>query len=61
MKYFDVICLILQDMAQATPTQDLVAKDLHGFEWRFKHIFRGSFKSDLLCISAVLLALIFNC
>lgn len=30
-----------QDMSQPTPTQELVAKDLHGFEWRFKHIFRG--------------------
>lgn len=28
-------------MSQPTPTQDLVAKDLHGYEWRFKHIFRG--------------------
>lgn len=28
-------------MTQATPTQDLVALDLHGTEWRFKHIFRG--------------------
>lgn len=30
-------------MTQATPTQELVAKDLHGFEWKFKHIFRGNF------------------
>ena len=29
-------------MNQATPTQELVAKDLHGYEWRFKHIFRGN-------------------
>jgi len=29
-------------MTQATPTQELVAKDLHGFEWKFKHIFRGN-------------------
>ncbi|RZC91438.1 hypothetical protein C5167_027502 [Papaver somniferum] len=28
------------DMTQATPTQELIAKDLHGYEWRFKHIFR---------------------
>jgi len=28
-------------MTQATPTQELVTRDLHGFEWRFKHIFRG--------------------
>lgn len=32
-------------MTQATPTQELVAKDLHGFEWRFKHIFRGNLNS----------------
>jgi len=30
-----------QDMSKSTPTQELVAKDLQGFEWRFKHIFRG--------------------
>ncbi|KAJ8451117.1 hypothetical protein Cgig2_026926 [Carnegiea gigantea] len=33
------------DMTQPTPTQELVAKDLHGNLWRFKHIFRG-----LVCI-----------
>lgn len=42
------LCLwIYQDMSQATPTQELVARDLHGYEWRFKHIFRG--KEFLLC------------
>lgn len=30
-------------MAQPTPTQELVTKDLHGIEWRFKHIFRGHY------------------
>ncbi|CAK9136911.1 unnamed protein product [Ilex paraguariensis] len=35
-------------MTQATPTQDLVAKDLHGYEWRFKHIFRGQPRRHLL-------------
>lgn len=33
---------VYQDMTQSTPTQELVAKDLHGYEWRFKHIFRGN-------------------
>ncbi|MCH90193.1 auxin response factor 9-like, partial [Trifolium medium] len=33
-------CLPPLDMTQATPTQELVAKDLHGFEWKFKHIYR---------------------
>ncbi|KAF3645165.1 Auxin response factor 9 [Capsicum annuum] len=41
-------CLPQLDMTQATPTQDLVAKDLHGYEWRFKHIFRGQPRRHLL-------------
>lgn len=31
-----------QDMAKNPPSQELVAKDLHGVEWRFRHIFRGT-------------------
>ncbi|KAL5983943.1 ADP-ribosylation factor 2 [Asimina triloba] len=34
-------CLPALDMTQQPPTQDLVAKDLHGVNWRFRHIFRG--------------------
>ncbi|XP_063937183.1 auxin response factor 11 isoform X2 [Daucus carota subsp. sativus] len=41
-------CLPPLDVTQATPTQDLVAKDLHGFEWRFKHVFRGQPRRHLL-------------
>ncbi|CAH8383734.1 unnamed protein product [Eruca vesicaria subsp. sativa] len=41
-------CLPLLDMTQPTPTQELVARDLHGYEWRFKHIFRGQPKRHLL-------------
>ncbi|KAL6349434.1 hypothetical protein AAG906_034091 [Vitis piasezkii] len=41
-------CLPQLDMNQATPTQELVAKDLHGYEWRFKHIFRGQPRRHLL-------------
>lgn len=41
-------CLPPLDMTQVTPTQDLVAKDLHGYEWRFKHIFRGQPRRHLL-------------
>ncbi|XP_062154550.1 auxin response factor 18 [Alnus glutinosa] len=41
-------CLPPLDMTQATPTQELVAKDLHGFEWKFKHIFRGQPRRHLL-------------
>ncbi|CAH2071217.1 unnamed protein product, partial [Thlaspi arvense] len=35
-------CLPLLDMSHPTPTQEIIAKDLHGREWRFKHIFRGT-------------------
>ncbi|XP_044501389.1 auxin response factor 18-like isoform X1 [Mangifera indica] len=41
-------CLPPLDMTQTTPTQELAAKDLHGYEWRFKHIFRGHPKRHLL-------------
>lgn len=41
-------CLPPLDMNQATPTQELVAKDLHGYEWHFKHIFRGQPRRHLL-------------
>ncbi|KAJ1402613.1 PB1 domain [Sesbania bispinosa] len=41
-------CLPSLDMSQSTPTQELVAKDLHGYEWRFKHIFRGQPRRHLL-------------
>ncbi|KAJ7952167.1 Auxin response factor [Quillaja saponaria] len=41
-------CLPPLDMSQSTPTQELVAKDLHGYEWRFKHIFRGQPRRHLL-------------
>ncbi|KAE9610174.1 hypothetical protein Lal_00006387 [Lupinus albus] len=34
-------CLPPLDMTKQPPTQELVTKDLHGNEWRFKHIFRG--------------------
>ncbi|XP_020573431.1 auxin response factor 11-like [Phalaenopsis equestris] len=41
-------CLPTLDMSQPTPTQELCAKDLHGYEWRFKHIFRGQPRRHLL-------------
>ncbi|PIN20150.1 hypothetical protein CDL12_07166 [Handroanthus impetiginosus] len=41
-------CLPPLDMTQQTPTQELVAKDLHGTEWHFKHIFRGQPRRHLL-------------
>ncbi|XP_047324912.1 auxin response factor 9-like isoform X2 [Impatiens glandulifera] len=41
-------CLPPLDMTQPIPTQELVARDLHGCEWRFKHIFRGQPRRHLL-------------
>ncbi|GKV31643.1 hypothetical protein SLEP1_g40315 [Rubroshorea leprosula] len=41
-------CLPPLDMNHATPSQELVAKDLHSYEWRFKHIFRGQPRRHLL-------------
>ncbi|KAI4376123.1 hypothetical protein MLD38_013914 [Melastoma candidum] len=41
-------CLPPLDMTQSTPIQELVAKDLHGYEWKFKHIFRGQPRRHLL-------------
>ncbi|XP_023004951.1 auxin response factor 18-like [Cucurbita maxima] len=41
-------CLPPLDMSQSTPTQELAAKDLHGHEWKFKHIFRGQPRRHLL-------------
>lgn len=41
-------CLPPLDLSQAIPTQELVAKDLHGYEWHFKHIFRGQPRRHLL-------------
>ncbi|GKV40094.1 hypothetical protein SLEP1_g47766 [Rubroshorea leprosula] len=41
-------CLPPLDMTRATPMQELVAKDLHGYEWQFKHIFEGQLRRHLL-------------
>ena len=38
----DELRVFWQDMSKQPPTQELVAKDLHANEWRFKHIFRGN-------------------
>lgn len=44
MYSFYFVSLMLQDMSQQTPTQELVMKDMHGFEWHFRHIYRGKLK-----------------
>ncbi|CAI9772645.1 unnamed protein product [Fraxinus pennsylvanica] len=41
-------CLPPLDMTLQTPSQELVAKDLHGIEWHFKHIYRGKPSRHLL-------------
>lgn len=41
-------CLPQLDMSRQPPTQELVAKDLHASEWRFRHIFRGQPRRHLL-------------
>ncbi|XP_019439672.1 PREDICTED: auxin response factor 6-like isoform X1 [Lupinus angustifolius] len=36
------------DFSQQPPCQELIARDLHGNEWKFRHIFRGQPKRHLL-------------
>ncbi|KAL0301721.1 UNVERIFIED_CONTAM: Auxin response factor 6 [Sesamum radiatum] len=35
------------DYSQTPPAQELMAKDLHGNEWKFRHIFRGLRDGDM--------------
>ncbi|XP_065861273.1 auxin response factor 24-like isoform X2 [Euphorbia lathyris] len=41
-------CLPPLDMSRDPPEQKLIAKDLHGTEWCFRHVFRGNPKRHLL-------------
>ncbi|KAI5058463.1 hypothetical protein GOP47_0026633 [Adiantum capillus-veneris] len=41
-------CLPPLDMTKFPPTQELVATDLHGVKWHFRHIYRGQPKRHLL-------------
>ncbi|XP_031127062.1 auxin response factor 1-like [Ipomoea triloba] len=41
-------CLPPLDMTQQPPWQELVATDLHGSQWHFRHIFRGQPRRHLL-------------
>ncbi|KAI9073136.1 hypothetical protein K1719_044913 [Acacia pycnantha] len=36
------------DYAQQPPAQELIARDLHDVEWKFRHVFRGQPKRHLL-------------
>ncbi|XP_074557423.1 auxin response factor 2-like [Curcuma longa] len=41
-------CFPPLDYKQQRPSQELTAKDLHGTEWRFRHIYRGQPRRHLL-------------
>lgn len=41
-------CFPPLDYKQQRPSQELVAKDLHGVEWHFRHIYRGQPRRHLL-------------
>ncbi|KAI9099674.1 hypothetical protein K1719_024679 [Acacia pycnantha] len=41
-------CLPQLDMNQKNPSQELIARDLHGFKWKFKHVYRDQAKTHLL-------------
>ncbi|XP_057953550.1 auxin response factor 4 isoform X2 [Malania oleifera] len=41
-------CFPPLDYEQQRPSQELVAKDLHGVEWKFRHIYRGQPRRHLL-------------
>ncbi|CAA7039716.1 unnamed protein product [Microthlaspi erraticum] len=47
LKRHAIECFPPLDMSQPTPSQEIVAKDLNGYEWRFKHIYRGTPKRHL--------------
>ncbi|KAL4383846.1 hypothetical protein GQ457_15G022300 [Hibiscus cannabinus] len=44
-RHADDGCLPPLDMSQETPQQELLATDLHGHKWCFRHAFRGTFLS----------------
>ncbi|XP_058100617.1 auxin response factor 3-like isoform X2 [Magnolia sinica] len=41
-------CFPSLDYKLQRPSQELIAKDLHGMEWRFRHIYRGQPRRHLL-------------
>ncbi|CBI35553.3 unnamed protein product, partial [Vitis vinifera] len=43
------------DFSQQPPAQELIARDLHDNEWKFRHIFRGQPKRHLLTTGYLLL------
>jgi hypothetical protein len=59
MMMMPLTVLFDQDMSQHPPNQELVAKDLHGAEWRFRHIFRGD--ASLSCLQWIYSRIIVLC
>ncbi|CAI0400767.1 unnamed protein product [Linum tenue] len=45
---YAIDCLPPLDMSQPSPSQVLVARDLHGYEWQFCHIYRGRPRRHLM-------------
>ncbi|XP_071714821.1 auxin response factor 3-like [Rutidosis leptorrhynchoides] len=41
-------CFPPLDYKQQRPSQEIIAKDLHGIEWKFRHIYRGQPRRHLL-------------
>lgn len=44
-------CFPPLDYSQPRPSQELLARDLHGLEWRFRHIYRGKFAA--FCVTLI--------
>jgi hypothetical protein len=38
------------DYTLQPPAQELIARDLHDVEWKFRHIFRGRFHLSSVCV-----------
>jgi hypothetical protein len=38
-----MLSMLLQDMSQQPPGQEVVATDLHGLKWHYRHTYRGMF------------------
>ncbi|RWW47557.1 hypothetical protein BHE74_00046436 [Ensete ventricosum] len=48
-KFKQCCCFIgLQDFSQQPPAQELIARDLHDVEWKFRHIYRGKLFHSLI-------------
>ncbi|KAJ4851581.1 hypothetical protein Tsubulata_032642 [Turnera subulata] len=48
LRRYAIDCLPPLDTSQPFPSQELVAKDIHGLQWRFRHVFRGRPRRHLL-------------